>query len=192
MTVNRFFQVGVSEDTKMKKFDDSLFDVIVFDEIFKCPISILTRIKNYVETHPDKIILATGDTDQNKPVETLSTEIDHKTYAHHCLDVIFKNQIRLRINKRLASEKDRKMISVVKADILNPDVDLNQTIQKYFRYTTTPAENNIAYRNEVAEDVSRSKRKLLKRKDVYELGEKLLCVSDLKHQARIKQKITNI
>ena len=32
--VNRFFQVGVSEDTKRKKFDDSLFDVIVFDEMF--------------------------------------------------------------------------------------------------------------------------------------------------------------
>ena len=87
------------------------------------------------------------------------------------MDVIFNNQIRLKNNKRLASEEDRKMISVVKADILNPDVDLNQTIQKYFRYTTTPAENDIAYRNEVAEDVSRTKRKLLKRTDVCEVGE---------------------
>jgi hypothetical protein len=33
ITVNRFFGFGLSEDTKMAKFDDSEYDTIVFDEI---------------------------------------------------------------------------------------------------------------------------------------------------------------
>jgi hypothetical protein len=65
----------------MQKFDDSLFDVIVFDEIFNCDLLILRRIYEYSLKNPHKIILATGDSDQNRPVELWSTEIDHKQYC---------------------------------------------------------------------------------------------------------------
>ncbi|MFM7979273.1 MAG: hypothetical protein ACKPKO_08150, partial [Candidatus Fonsibacter sp.] len=35
-TINKFFGVGLTEGTKMAKFDDSGYDTIVFDEIFFC------------------------------------------------------------------------------------------------------------------------------------------------------------
>ena len=55
----------------MKKFDDSPFSVIVFDEIYLNNLTILRRIREYILKNPNKIILATGDTDQNKTVNIL-------------------------------------------------------------------------------------------------------------------------
>jgi hypothetical protein len=108
ITTNRFFGVSVSEEAKMKKFDDSPYDVIVFEEIYLNGLVILRKIKEYIDTHPDKIILATGDPSQNKPVEILSTEIEHKIYADHCISIMFPNQIKFNISKRLKSEEGRQ------------------------------------------------------------------------------------
>ena len=173
-------------DAKMRKFDDSLFDVIVFDEIFKNDLIILNKIKHYVEENPDKIILATGDTDQNKPVNLLSTEIEHKEHAYHCVSMLFPKQIKLKINKRLDSEEGRKLIEDVKTDFLDKKIPLIKSIEKYFKFTDHPSDNNISYRNEVAEDVSRTKRNLLGKTSEYELGEKLLCKDYIKTKGFIK------
>ena len=83
-------------------------NVIIFDEIYKNDLSMLTKIKRYSENNPDKLIYATGDTSQNKPVNMLSSEIEHKIYAYHCVSIIFQNQINLSFNKRLKTEEDRQ------------------------------------------------------------------------------------
>jgi superfamily II DNA or RNA helicase len=54
ITLNKFFSIGLTEDTKLKKFDDSDYDVIVFDEIYFANVYLLTRIKNYIDNNPDK------------------------------------------------------------------------------------------------------------------------------------------
>ena len=46
ITLNKFFGFGLTENTKITKFDDSDYQVIVFDEIFFYTPSILARIKN--------------------------------------------------------------------------------------------------------------------------------------------------
>jgi len=46
ITMNQFFGVGLSENTKMERFNDNPYDCIVFDEIYMCDIQMLTRIKN--------------------------------------------------------------------------------------------------------------------------------------------------
>ena len=175
-------------DAKMRKFDDSLFDVIVFDEILKNYSITQNKIKHYVEGNPDKIISATGDTDQNKPVNSLSIELEHKEYAYHCVSMIFPNQIKLKINKRLDSEEGRKLIEDVKTDFLDKKIPLIKSIEKYFKFTDHPSDNNISYRNEVAEDVSRTKRKLLGKTSEYELGEKLFKKSQKKPYSTEKRK----
>ena len=53
ITTNRFFGVSVSEEAKMKKFDDSPYDVIVFEEIYLNGLVILRKIKEYIDNHPD-------------------------------------------------------------------------------------------------------------------------------------------
>jgi hypothetical protein len=129
------------------------------------------------KTNPNKIILATGDTDQNKPVNILSTEFEHKEYAYHCISCMFPNQIRLKINKRLNNDEDRKRTDDIKRDTFNENIPFRKTIQTYFKFTDQPSENNISYRNEVAADVSATKRKLLNKTGEYEFGEKI-CVQN--------------
>ena len=47
---------------RMSKFDDSAYGVIDFDEIYFANIQMMAKIKHYTENNPNKIILATGDT----------------------------------------------------------------------------------------------------------------------------------
>ena len=64
VTVNTFFAVGMTEDSKLKKFDSSMYDVIVFDEICLVDLTFLSRLRNFCRNNTDKIIVATGDTKQ--------------------------------------------------------------------------------------------------------------------------------
>jgi hypothetical protein len=48
------------------------YDTIVFDEIFFSSIRKLARIKRYCDEHPDKIVIATGDTSQLESSQTAS------------------------------------------------------------------------------------------------------------------------
>ena len=72
----------------MKLFDDSDFDTLVFDEIFFNDILFLTKIKKCVTEHPDKIIIATGDTNELPPVEEVANQMDPKYYLNFWVDQI--------------------------------------------------------------------------------------------------------
>ena len=164
----------------MKKFDDAPYGVIVFDEIYLNDLTMLRKIRKYSLNHPEKIILATGDTSQNKPIDVWSTEIEHKTYAYHCISTMFPTQIKLTLNKRLKTEEGRQRLNNIYNDIFNNKIYPSKTIAKYFKFTSQPSDSNISYRNEIASDVSRTKRQLLKKEDEYEVNEKLLCIQYFK------------
>ena len=55
VTVNRFFDVGPHDEFRNiheNKFNDSPYQVVVFDEIFLLDINMLTKIKHYIEKRP--------------------------------------------------------------------------------------------------------------------------------------------
>ena len=58
----------------MSKFDDSQYDTIVFDEIFFSSIRKLARVKRYCNEHPDKIVIATGDTSQLESIDCIRNQ----------------------------------------------------------------------------------------------------------------------
>jgi hypothetical protein len=101
---------------------------------------------------------------------------------------MFPNQIRLKINKRLKNDEDRKRMDDIKRDTFDQSIPFEKTIQKYFKMTDQPSDNNISYRNEVAADVSATKRKLLNKTGEYEVGEKIMCSEFLKSSGYIIQK----
>ena len=104
ITINKFFGFGISEEEQkfMKKFDASEYDTIVFDEIFFNNVKVLSKILNYVKRNTDKIIIATGDTQQLAPVEVITNQYDYKYYLNFCADQIFPNQIFLEdVSKRI-------------------------------------------------------------------------------------------
>jgi ATP:corrinoid adenosyltransferase len=53
----------MTEESRIKRFDDTAYDVVVFDEIFLMDTRKLARIKRYAEEHPEKLVIATGDTE---------------------------------------------------------------------------------------------------------------------------------
>ena len=99
ITINKFFSIGINANAKMTKFDDSGFDTIVFDEIYMSDLQKLTRIKKYCDENPDKIIIATGDTSQLEPINSLSNQFDYDYYSDHCINQIFKFEIYLEEKK---------------------------------------------------------------------------------------------
>ena len=60
----------------LNKFDDSEYDVIAFGEIYFSSIHTLRKILKYCNDNPDKIRIATGDTDQLKPLAEYSNVKD--------------------------------------------------------------------------------------------------------------------
>ena len=102
ITLNQFFSVGVSDnDPERKGFDDSGYNVIVFDEVYFTSIGMLARTKGYSESHPNKIIIAAGDCNQLPPVNFGPNRVNFKTYADQCIDTIFPKSMMLRIPKRV-------------------------------------------------------------------------------------------
>ncbi|MFM7981206.1 MAG: hypothetical protein ACKPKO_18010, partial [Candidatus Fonsibacter sp.] len=121
----------------------------------------LSRIKKYSETKLDKIIITTGDTNQLETVSELSNTISYEEYADHCIDTMFSNSIFLTSNNRITSDEDKETSIQFKLDIFNENIPSKTTITKYFKMVdkiiTT---NNIALRNEVRDNVSKTIRQI--------------------------------
>ena len=177
VTMNKFFSMGVDLDSLKVKFDSSEYDVIVFDEIYMSCIKKFAKIKQFAEAHPDKIIIATGDTKQLEPIDQLSNQVDYDDYADHCVNTIFNYEIYLTIPKRVKSDEDKMKLKQLKEDVFNEGIPLLDTIKKYFKFTKdiSQSEKNIAYKNETCANVADKIRKKLDKTSEYEVGEKIIC-----------------
>ncbi len=80
--------------------------MLVFDEIYFANVRMLARIKHYSELNPNKIILATGDTNQLETIDLVSNQLDYETHMDHCTDTIFPNNLTIKENKRLKTQAD--------------------------------------------------------------------------------------
>ena len=175
-TINTFFSIQVGEE-KLKDFDHSFFDVIVFDEIYFNSIPVLARIKTFVEKNPDKIIVATGDEHQLQGVVDITNTQDYRTYLDSCIKQIFKHYIYLEECKRLTNEEDRIKLKSIYHDIFKTDMTIKQIIEKYFEYTEEIEliDNNVAYTNETCRKVSQHIRKERGINEEYVVGDEVIC-----------------
>ena len=114
----------------------------------------LAKIKRYSESNPNKIMLATGGTNQLETIVLASNQIDYETYTDRCINTIFPNSVMLRVNKRLRTQEDKETLRQFKADIFNEDIPTSRTINKYFKFATeVNTVSNIAYKNSTCEGV---------------------------------------
>lgn len=175
ITINKLFGFGMTNDINMSKFDDSAYDVVVFDEIYFYSIGMLQKIKRYCDNNINKIILATGDMNQLEPIECIGNNID-ADYLDTCINMIFPHEIYLKENKRLKTEEDKVILKQFKNDIFNTKLSEINIIKKYFQMTDKiTTESNIAYTNKRCSSVAKQVRINLNKKDDYEVGEKLVC-----------------
>ena len=197
-TLNMFFRIPVNKGDELPPFDHSDFDVIVFDEIFMSNEFIYSKILAFVRDNPDKIIIGAGDTKQLPCISDLTNTQPHDQYADKCIDRIFKNNIYLKVCKRIG-EKDRTTLDNLYDDYWVKKLPIAEIIEKYFRYTKTlkPNHMHIAYTNSRCKMVSDEVRKKLGKVGLYEVGEELICRIYYKNwgtkfNVNIRYKIINI
>ena len=196
MTINKFFGISYG-DAKLEPFDFTEFDVIVFDEAYFSNLNIYWRIKQFVEQNKhNKIIIATGDTKQLKPVQEITNTRDYEFHTDNIIDNIFEYNILLKECKRLNTQEDKDKLRKNKFDIFENQLPIMKVIEKYFEYTTdiSSSNNNMAFLNTTFKNVSNEIRKLENRKDAYELGEFLICreYTKTKTNVNFKYKIVHI
>ena len=123
----------MTDDSEIKQFDSSAYDVVVSNEIFLMDTRKLARIKKYIVANPEKIVLATGDANQLEPVEpATNAHEDLEACSNSCVDLIFPDQLFLRDNKRLRTAEDKQKLRDFKADIFNESIPIEETVRKYF------------------------------------------------------------
>ena len=137
----------------------------------------MNKIREFTLNNPDKIIIATGDARQMKPIVDITNTQKHEDYANQCLSVIFKYTIDLKICKRLKSEEDKQKLSDIYNDIFVNKLSIIKIINKYFKYTDdiTASNHNIAYLNNTCKEVSKRIREFQNKKNEYEIGEEVIC-----------------
>ena len=108
LTLNKFFGRSFG-DVMLEPFNYSGYDVIVFHEIYFSSLSTYWRIKQFVEENKsNKIIVATGDTKQLKPIQPLTNIQEYEVYADYIINNIFTNSILLKECKRLKTKEDKE------------------------------------------------------------------------------------
>ena len=197
-TANVFFGISFG-NAKLQPFDYSNYDVICFDEIYCHGQSVLNKIREFALKNTDKIIIATGDARQMKPIVDLTNTQHHEVYANKCLNVIFKYTIDLQICKRLKTEDDKQKLSNIYDDIFVHKLSILKIIDKYFKYTDdiTASNHNIAYLNHTCKEVSKRIREMQNKKNEYEIGEEVICreyiqLKDKKFNVNFKYVIRHI
>eukprot|EP00438_Fugacium_kawagutii_P027024 Skav232522 [mRNA] locus=scaffold1096:1054611:1057742:- [translate_table: standard] len=175
VTINKFFGIAFG-DERLEPFDSSGYDVIVFDEIYFHNVSKWAMIWDFERKHPDKIILATGDTNQLKSPEHISNVVPFEEYANHCINLIFKKNIMLYECKRVKTVEDRQMIKDVKR-LIYDGLPFQTIIDRHFGWTEEilMTDNSIGYTNRTCRVVSKRVREMKGIKEEYVVGEELIC-----------------
>jgi len=189
-TINRFFGVGVNPSTdQIAKCDDSQ-SVINFDEINFLDVGFLTRIKRYVDAHPEKVHMGTGDNRQLENFNIMCNNIkDKKAYLDECINKIFGyHEIKLNVSKRLKNPEDRKKLENIEKLIFESDLSTveiaKELMTKYFNTTSRiNTSKAVCYFNETCKAVNAAYRKSKGYTEEYLIKEHIVC----KHYLRLKK-----
>ena len=135
ITINKLLGMGITDDDRVKKYDISEYDNIVFDEIFMYPLYTLSKINYFMKQNKDKNILATGDKNQLKAIgDNLYNNInDYEQYKDRAIKRMFKYYVNLKIIKRLKSDDDVKRMIKYKEELFNPNNKPIDIVKKYFK-----------------------------------------------------------
>ena len=173
VTYNSFFgdYEFLEETEKRKTFNYTMFDVVVFDEIYFASIRMLTKIKKLIKT-TDKIIIATGDVSQLECIDLCTNTYQLDNYIDNFVfKSIFENVIFLNKNKRLINPDDQIKLAQMKNEIFS-DIPIEQTLRKYFKFTNIVDSQAICYTNKQCDEICKIIRK---NKEDYQVGEFLVC-----------------
>lgn len=123
---------GEKHYINFKPFDVSLYDMIIFDEIFLYSPLQLKQIHQFMIKNKHLKYSCTGDGFQLESFNyDFNNDVDIKKYIDDAVNYIFKNKIYLMINKRLTKEEDRKKLENLFDDIFNNNLNIIELCNKY-------------------------------------------------------------
>lgn len=191
ITLNKLLGLRMDNEIKLSPimYDVSQYKMICFDEIYLYNIENLKRIDEYMNMHKDIKFLATGDPEQNEPIGLIKGNNNTKSdieYLNYCINIMFKQQIVLKQNKRLKNEEDKIKLIKLRQDIFNLDIPIVNIIKKYgFKCINDINDlttiNNVAFFNFRCEQVNSFIHKnIVKAKQQYYKGLHLICKAHYK------------
>jgi len=150
-------------EKKKKRSEEELeeimgLEVVVFDEIFCYRSADLFKIKSFMLEYPHIKYYATGDLDQNAPIDDANT-LDYKSYYSEIVGSLFPTSILLKVNKRLLREEDKKTLLQIKEDIFVNNMFIPAICRKYFKILPTKDQHRgfgVSYLNDTADEVNRA------------------------------------
>ena len=111
-------------------------------------------IDKFIKNNNNIKYFATGDLTQLKSFGYPLNNIDDMTsYTNNCINIIFNNQIELKINKRLTDTKEQERLDNFKNDLFNNNYkNIVQLFKKYnfnmiHKLEDIKTTNNISYFN---------------------------------------------
>ena len=137
--------------------DFDSYDVIVFDEIYCYKTTDLFKIKKFMLEHPKLKYFATGDTNQNKPINDTNIK-NYKEYYQKIVYSLFENVMTLKICKRFKTIEDQRKVMAVKYDIFNTDMSIEEICKKHFKIINNYEDIKgfcVTYFNKTADHVNR-------------------------------------
>ena len=152
-------------------FDVSNHTVICFDEVMLYGPCELRQIQNYMSKHTNIKFIATGDSDQLKPINaSYNNIVGMQRHMNKCRDMVFPTQFSLNISKRLKNQEDRDKMAQLKADVFNPSISVSDictthNIRQVSDIKATTTKRNIAYFNYYAPIVNNIVHKLYATED---------------------------
>ena len=143
ITLNKLFSIPIEAGERLPTVDHSDYNCIVFDELGMAGKYILNRVREFKDTHPDKIIIGTADGKQLKLIADLINTQDHETYLNNCLNQIFKCKIDLKISKRLKTEEGKIKLNNVYNDIWKSKLPIKEIENKHLKVQATSWKESI-------------------------------------------------
>lgn len=185
ITLNKLFGIGINDkqSSKMKPFDSTEYQCIVFDEILLNNTVQLGMIHRFMKNNKDKYFIATGDADQITPIESykLNNVKDKVKYMRSCINQMFKTQVILKKCKRLKNPKDIERLVNLKADLLNLNNNVMDIFKKYelkiiTKMSDLKTKNNVCFFKNRAEKINKKICELYKI-EPYSVGTYVVCRS---------------
>jgi len=135
ITLNMLLGFGCNDEqnSKMKEYNVTKYDCIVFDEILLHTPKLLMKIDKFMKKHKSIKFIATGDCNQTSPIgmDQYENIQDKSAYLMKCVNIMFPNQIILEQSKRLKNQSDIDKMINLKKDIFDETKEIMETLKKY-------------------------------------------------------------
>ena len=84
----------------------------------------------YCDEHPEKIIIATGDSMQLECIDGITDQREYDEYYNRCVDLIFRVNRFRKENKRLTDKNGKDTLKAFKRDVFDLRIPVEETIRQ--------------------------------------------------------------